>query len=109
MSRPFDYDPVTGRTRTWHWDPVAEVGHIVSSMDVEPLLDLNRFQYNSFDERSRWGNAPMHKVASLSAVQYGMLLAAGVMHDQKALAKWLDDSAVAKLRTRPGGLSKVTR
>ena len=46
MKRHFDYDPLTQTTEVFHFDEATGDFAIESSIDVEPLLDINKARQN---------------------------------------------------------------
>lgn len=102
QSRPFDYDPFTGVTSTFHWDPVTQEFFIEEVQDVEPLIEMAKASYNGFDgARARWHDDWNH-VAALPPVIYADLQKRGILDDPDALKAWLNDSDNRAFRTRPG-------
>lgn len=50
MSREFfDYDPLTGITEYFHFDPMTKQTTIESVQDVSPILDVNKDMANDTD------------------------------------------------------------
>lgn len=68
--------------------------------DVSDILKENRDQFNETDKRTPYGT--MSKVASIPMVVYYDLKEKGILDDQKALKKWLNDPDNKAFRTREG-------
>jgi hypothetical protein len=96
----FDYDPITNTTKWWHYDAASDTAVIESQVDVSPIIEDNRRQYNAIDENARWGE--MSRVASIPMSVYFDLMKQGIVDDPKAMKKWLNDPANRYYRTRPG-------
>ena len=54
--RLLSYDAQTGKTEVYHYDEIENKSIIETSQDIEPVLRQNRIDFNSFDERARWGS-----------------------------------------------------
>lgn len=94
-------------TTTFHYDAVDDKVHFETREDVEPLIELNKAQYNNFDERSRWGDRFVTGTVARLPLWLGLeLQRKGILDDSEKLAKWLDDPANSGWRTRPGRVSK---
>jgi hypothetical protein len=96
--RIFDVDPFTGTTSYWHYDPNTDEAVIQKTQNVDALLDLNRRVFN--DAPTRYGD--MTRVASIPLSIYADLKAKGVIDDEKAFKRWLNDPDNSAFRTRPG-------
>jgi len=103
-SRPFDYDPLTGIRRTFHYDPDRDGFTIETVQEVGNITEDSKALYAMKDERARWGE--MEHVAHIPAVLATKLKKAGILDDEKALRRWLDDPDNRHFRTRPGSLSR---
>ena len=69
--------------------------------DVGELAEANKQNFNQFDERAGW-KGDMHRVASIPMSIYYDLKRKGILDDQAALKKWLNDADNRVFRTRPG-------
>lgn len=103
-SRLFDYDPLTGVTEVFHYDTVTDE----VTMELQQTLvidDLNAAQANSVSDYgpTRW-RGEWHKVASVPLVVIEELRRNGVLNDNKALTRWLNDRDNQVFRTKPGHL-----
>jgi hypothetical protein len=107
FSETADVDPLTGVKTRVHYDAIDDKVHFETIHDVQPLLEMNKRQYNQFDERSRFGDSMVRgTVARLPLWLYFDLMRKGIATDEMALAKWLDDPENSGWRTRPGKLSR---
>jgi hypothetical protein len=75
--------------------------------DVSAIVEANRKEYNSYDERSRWSD--MNKIASLPFTVIDDLNKMGIMRgfavvDQKRMMAWLNERDNQAFRMRPGVL-----
>jgi len=104
-TRPLDYDPLTGTTETFHFDPYENTMVIEQSSDPTSMLDENKIFMN--DAESDW-RGDVHRVASIPMIilpelekRHIMTLGGRIM-DQQALKRFLNDRDNLWLRTRPG-------
>ena len=96
--RIFDTDPLTGITRYWHVKSNGEyVIETVQELDVD---ESNKRARNSTDKRTKWGD--MSRVASIPLSVFYDLKRQGIVDDQKAFKKWLNDPDNRVFRTREG-------
>ena len=103
MRRLFDVDPLTG-TRTWfEADGAGEEYTLRTEQEVSPLLDLTKYTYNN--DGGSW-RGDVHHVASLPNAVWFDLKQKGIIDDEKAFRKWLDDPANRFFRVKPGKLSR---
>ena len=85
-------------------------GGIVIEMrqDVSDIVEQNKKEYNSYDERARWSDELFgNKVASIPMTVIDDLNKAGIMRgfavlDDKRFAAWLNDPMNRAWRTRTG-------
>jgi len=81
---------------------------IQTRQDVSGIVEQNKKEYNSFDERARWSdNLFGNKVASIPMTVIDDLNKAGIMRgfavlDDKRFALWLNDPMNRAWRTRTG-------
>lgn len=87
----------------------GEGGIIIQTrQDVSDIVEQNKKEYNSYDERSRWSdNLFGNKVASIPMTVIDDLNKAGIMRgfavlDEKRFAIWLNDPMNRAWRTRTG-------
>lgn len=97
--RLFDYDPLTGITRWFHFDEAEDAFYIETEQDTQALVDQNRREAN---EASSGWSGDWHKVASIPLTIYMDLVKKGIVYDQEALKKWLNDPNNAYFRTKHG-------
>lgn len=81
---------------------------IQTRQDVSDIVEQNKKEYNSFDERARWSDHLFgNKVASIPMTVIDDLNKAGIMRgfavlDDKRFALWLNDPMNRAWRTRTG-------
>jgi hypothetical protein len=94
-----------GFKKTYYAD--GEGGLIIeTAQDVTPIIEANKAQYNSTDERKRWGDG-WEKVGSIPLTMIQKLNELGICKgfaivDQKKMKAFLNDPENRYLRTRPG-------
>lgn len=88
----FKYDPVT-----------REIQHYREQI-ADPIIEVNKAQFNVIDERARWKEGLGDKVASIPMEVIEAYKKRGIdlMGDQKELRKFLNDPDNRLFRTRPG-------
>ena len=81
---------------------------IQTRQDVSDIVEQNKKEYNSYDERARWSDQLFgNKVASIPMTVIDDLNKAGIMRgfavlDDKRFACWLNDPMNRAWRTRTG-------
>ena len=87
----------------------GEGGIIIQTrQDVSDIVEQNKKEYNSYDERARWSDQLFgNKVASIPMTVIDDLNKAGIMRgfavlDEKRFASWLNDPMNRAWRTRTG-------
>jgi hypothetical protein len=81
---------------------------IQTRQDVSDIVEQNKKEYNSYDERARWSDQLFgNKVASIPMTVIDDLNKAGIMRgfavlDDKRFALWLNDPMNRAWRTRTG-------
>lgn len=81
---------------------------IETSQDVSGIVESNKRQFNSFDERARWsGDLLGNKIASIPLTVIDDLNRQGIMRgfhviDQARFKAWLNEPDNRAFRTRPG-------
>lgn len=97
------------KTQIVHAD--GEGGIVIETkQDCTDIIEKNKKEYNSFDERARLGNNLFsNKIATIPNVAIDYLNKQGIMRgftvlDEKRLFKWLNDPDQRFFRTRPGRL-----
>lgn len=90
----------TAKTQTlWHDHTDGSVT-VERQQDVEELVESNKAEYRSWDERSRWGVG--RKVAEIPMVTYMQLKKEGIVDDPVRFKRWLNDRDNLVFRTAPG-------
>lgn len=100
-TRLFDSDPLMRADILWHTDTDGSVT-VEHRQDITDLVERNKREYASWDERSRWG--PGRKVAEISMVALLDLQKRGIARDPKLLLKWLQSEEGRPYLTSPGRL-----
>jgi hypothetical protein len=96
-----DVDRATGTLTLFHYQPSDENGFVIETkQDVEPIVELNKAQFNLRDERSRYGDTA--QVARIPNVIWWDLKRRGIADDEAKLKAWLNDPDNRAFRTRPG-------
>ena len=81
---------------------------IQTRQDVSDIVEQNKKEYNSYDERARWSDQLFgNKVASIPMTVIDDLNKVGIMRgfavlDDKRFASWLNDPMNRAWRTRTG-------
>jgi hypothetical protein len=81
---------------------------IETRQDVSGIIEQNKKEYNSFDERARWSDEMFgNKVASIPLTVIDDLNKIGIMRgfavlDEKRFKAWLNNSDNRVFRTRTG-------
>jgi hypothetical protein len=75
--------------------------------DVSGIVEQNKTEFNSFDERERWHDDVFNKIASIPLTVIDDLNHKGIMRgfhvlDEKAFKAWLNNPDNRFFRTRPG-------
>lgn len=99
--------PIQFRQSTAHAD--GDGGLVIATkQDVSGIIEANRKEYNSYDERARWSDDLFgNKVASIPFTAIDELNKQGVMRgfaivDEVRFASFLNDPMNRAWRTRPG-------
>lgn len=100
-------DPNNFRQTTVHAD--GEGGIIIETrQDITDILEQNKKEYNSFDEKARWSGELMgNKIASIPFTVIDELNKQGIMCgfavlDEKRFRTWLNERDNRVFRTRTG-------
>ena len=100
-------NPVNFRQSAVHAD--GDGGIIIETrQDVSGIIEQNKKEYNSFDERARWSDEMFgNKVASIPLTVIDDLNKLGIMRgfavlDEKRFKAWLNNSDNRVFRTRTG-------
>jgi hypothetical protein len=100
LSLLFDADPITAIRKIWHEDTDGRV-HLQTEHDVTDIVEDAKGFHNLHDERSPW-KGDMHRVASIPMPLFMELQKQGIIDDQKAFKRWLNERDNRVFRTRPG-------
>jgi hypothetical protein len=96
------HDPEYGVTQYYSFDSITgeRTLETVWSSDVD---EVNPALYNTHSDHgpSRW-KGDWHRVAQIPLVVLHELQKKGILNDNKAFAKWLNDSDNRLFRTMPG-------
>ena len=96
--RVISEDALTGITTSMVYDADADEAVITKEQDVTAIIEANKAEFN--ESPQRWGE--WTRVGSIPLSVYYDLERKGILSDQKALAKWLNDPDNRAFRTRPG-------
>lgn len=99
--RLFDHDPLTGITRWFHFDDAEDAFYIQTQQETQDIVDQNRRESN---ETSSGWSGDWHKVASIPLTVFMQLQKQGIIDDQAALKRWLNDPDNAYFRTKHGNV-----
>jgi hypothetical protein len=100
MDRIFSRDAATGVTTYWIYDEGTDTAVLRKQQDVTGLVEANRRAFTGAPHR--WGDG--QRVASIPMTVYWELKRRGVLDDQTALRRWLNDPDNRFFRTRPGAV-----
>jgi len=102
MKRLLSRDVETGRETYFHsqYDGNKRFWIIDSRQDVSKFVERAKAEFNSTDERARWGDG--QKVATIPLVVLEKLKREGISDDPKRMRQWLNDRDNRVFRTRPG-------
>jgi hypothetical protein len=100
-------NPVNFRQSAVHAD--GDGGIVIETrQDISDILEQNKKEYNSFDEKARWSDELFgNKVASIPMTVIDDLNAKGIMRgfavlDEKRFKAWLNERDNRVFRTRTG-------
>jgi metal-dependent HD superfamily phosphatase/phosphodiesterase len=98
MRKTLDFDPNTGISHVFNYDEVTDEAMITAEQDVSAVIEANKQAYNDAPDRhGEWS-----RVAQIPMVVYMDLKKQGILDDQAAMKKWLNDPDNRFFRTRPG-------
>lgn len=98
MKKLLDTDPITGIRHMFEYDETTDQATITAEQDVSNVIESNKRVYN--DANGKYGD--WTRVASIPMVVYMDLKKKGILDDQVALKRWLNDPDNKYFRTRPG-------
>ncbi len=91
-------DAFTGIQTYYDYDAEKDEAVISKEQDVSAIIEQNKKEFNAAPDRfGEWT-----KVGSIPLSVYYELERKGILNDQKAMAKWLNDPDNRAFRTRPG-------
>ena len=100
-------NPVNFRQSAVHSD--GDGGIVIETrQDISDIIEQNKKEYNSFDERAKWSDELFgNKVASIPLTVIDDLNKQGIMRgfailDEKRFKAWLNNSDNRVFRTRTG-------
>jgi hypothetical protein len=100
-------NPVNFRKTAVHAD--GDGGIVIQTVqDITDILEQNKKEYNSYDERSRWSDELFgNKIASIPMTVIDDLNKQGIMRgfavlDEKRFKAWLNERDNRVFRTRTG-------
>jgi hypothetical protein len=96
------HDTMTGVSQVYHRDNADGMVTITQEQEVAPIIEHNKAEFN--DAPQRWNLNGFNKIASLPLTVYYDLKAKGILDDEAAFKRWLNDSENRHFRTRPGAL-----
>jgi hypothetical protein len=100
MKRLISKDPEFGISNYYVSDPMEGKFRFVTEQDCTPIVEKAKAQFNSTDERAKWGE--WAKVATIPLSVFHSLKKSGVANDQKKFKAWLNNPDNRAFRTRPG-------
>lgn len=105
-TRLFDRDEFTGITEYFIFDDTTGGFMIESQQDVEPLIELNKTQWNAQEKHTKYREltrvASIPNVVMMELSKKGIVTPAGRILDDKKFRAWLNDRDNMLFRTRPG-------
>ena len=96
----FDRDAALGMTQLFHYDPIEDTFTIETIQDTTAIVEGNKAEYNSIDERAQYGE--FSKIASIPLNLFYDLQKRGITRDKAKFRAWLNDPDNRYFRTRPG-------
>jgi len=99
LRKIIDHDPVTGISHVFYYDNETDEATITAEQNVDDVVEENKQLYN--DAPTNW-NDDWNRVAQIPMVVYWDLKRKGILDDQVALKRWLNDPENRFFRTRPG-------
>lgn len=100
MRRLISKNPETGIAQYYVSDPMEGKFRLETVQNVTPYIEAAKQQFNSTDERTRWGEWTKVATVPLSVMQH--LKRTGIADDAKKFKAWLNDRDNRLFRTRPG-------
>lgn len=100
MRRLLSKNPDTGIAQYYVSDPMEGKFRLETVQNVTPYIEAAKRQFNSTDERARWGDVAHVATVPLSVMHY--LKRTGIADDAKKFKAWLNNSENRFFRVRPG-------
>ena len=97
--RLFDKNPLMGTTTYFHYDDDAGSMTFETLQETDAIVEGNKQDFNN--SPTGW-RGDMHKVASIPMTLYMQLKQQGILDDQAAFKRWLNDPDNRAFRTKPG-------
>lgn len=97
--RLFDRDPGAGTTEYFAYNDADDTFTIETEYNADALVEANKRSFN--DAGGNW-KGDMHRVAQIPMPLYWELQEKGILDDQAAFKRWLNDPDNRFFRTRPG-------
>ena len=91
-----EYSPVSRETLFYNEDEII----VATKTDVTDLIERNKAMMAQTDERAPW--AEWTHVAAIPAEVMEDLHRKGILRDNRAFNRWLNDNYNQAFRTRPG-------
>lgn len=100
-TRILSENPDTGLTTFFHDDDAEGTITIENRVDVQDIIEANKDVANL---KSDGWKGEMHQVASIPLVVYNDLKKKGIVDDERAFKRWLNDPDNRFFRTKAGVL-----
>ena len=100
MRRLLSKNPETGIAQYYVSDPMEGKFRLETVQNVTPFIEAAKQQFNSTDERARWGEWAHVATVPLSVMMH--LKKSGIADDPKRFKHWLNDRDNRMFRVRPG-------
>lgn len=101
-SRILDDDPESGKRTIHHFDYATGKTTIEVRHEVEPLIEINKALFNETDKHTSFRGRDMVRMASIPIGVWMELKKKGIVDDDKAYRRWLNDSENRFFRTTAG-------
>lgn len=98
MRKVLDYDPGTRISHVFHYDEATDQVEITAEQQFDDILEMNKALYN----RDHGKHGDWTHVAQIPLVVLQELKKKGILHDNVAMKRWLNDPDNRFFRTRPG-------
>lgn len=98
MRKVLDHDPNTGISHVFYYDKLTDEATITAEQDVQSVIEQNKQLRN--EDTGRYGE--WTRVAQIPMVVFLDLQKKGILTDQAALKRWLNDPDNRFFRTKEG-------